>query len=179
MIDYLCYMFTKYTNTWFFTATINSWQNLLFPDHRKEIIINALKYLVEQKKIKLHAYVIMPNHIHLIFTLLQRPADFGQFQLSLLRFTAKMIIKDIKEKGNENELLPYKSTQSDRAIHIWERRPKWIAVINHPIYLQKLKYIHLNPLQEKWRLVDAPELYPWSSAGFYAGMNDVKWITPL
>lgn len=172
-------MFTRYPDTYFFTATINSWQNLLFPDHRKEIILNALKYLVEQNKIKLHGYVIMPNHIHLIVTLIQQPTDFSRFQLSLLRFTAKALIKDIKERGNENELLTYKSTQSDREIHIWERRPKWIAVLNHPIYLQKLNYIHMNPLQKKWRLVEAPELYPWSSADFYAGFRDVEWIEPL
>lgn len=121
----------------------------------------------------------MPNHIYLFFTLLQQPADFGQFHLSLIRFTDKAIIKDIKEKGNENGLFSYKSTQSDREIHIWERRAKWIAVINHPIYLQKLRYIHLNPLQKKRRLVNAPELYPWSSASFYAGMTEVEWITPL
>lgn len=170
---------SKYSNTYFFTATINSWQNLLFPDHRKEIILNALKYLVEQEEIKLHGYVIMPNHIHLIITLMQQPTDFSKFQLSLLRFTSKAIIKDIKVAGKERELLSYKSTQSDRQIHIWKRRPKWIAVINRPIYLQKLKYIHMNPLQKKWRLVDAPELYPWSSADFYAGIREVEWITPL
>lgn len=179
MFDYLCSMPSQYPNTWFFTATINSWQNLLFPDHRKEIILNALKYLVEQKKIKVHGYVIMPNHIHLIITLMQQPTDFSQFQLSLLRFTSKMIIKDMKKAGKEKELLSYKSTQSDRRIHIWERRPKWIAVINRPIYLQKLRYIHLNPLQKKWHLVEAPELYPWSSAGFYAGIRESEWITPL
>jgi putative transposase len=32
---------------------------------------------------------------------------------------------------------------------------------------QKLNYIHLNPLQEKWNLVRRPEDYLYSSASFY------------
>jgi hypothetical protein len=32
---------------------------------------------------------------------------------------------------------------------------------------QKIDYIHHNPLQEKWQLVSAPELYEWSSASYY------------
>jgi putative transposase len=31
----------------------------------------------------------------------------------------------------------------------------------------KLNYIHENPLQEQWNLVDSPEKYPSSSAAFY------------
>jgi putative transposase len=34
------------------------------------VVINSWKYLVENKKIKIYAYVIMPNHIHLIWKML-------------------------------------------------------------------------------------------------------------
>ena len=32
---------------------------------------------------------------------------------------------------------------------------------------QKLNYVHRNPLQPQWDLVDRPEDYVWSSARFY------------
>jgi REP element-mobilizing transposase RayT len=51
----------------FFTATITEWQKLLEPDKYKDIIINSLRFLVEDKRIKLYAFVIMSNHIHLFF----------------------------------------------------------------------------------------------------------------
>ena len=51
----------------FFTATILEWQKLLKPHKYKQIILDSLKYLVEQKKVKVYAFVIMPNHIHLLW----------------------------------------------------------------------------------------------------------------
>lgn len=180
-------MFTKFTDTYFFTATINNWQQLLLPDNRKQIILSALKFLVEKEKILLHAFVIMPNHIHLLLTLKNK--DITQnleqntsqekigFQLSLLRFTAKAIIKDMKFKDQPSELLQYQSSQMDRNFQIWERRSKWISINNLPIFLQKLDYIHNNPLQEKWKLSETPEAYHWSSAGVYENGEQNDFIS--
>jgi len=43
---------------------------------------------------------------------------------------------------------------------------------------QKLEYIHLNPLQEHWSLVDRPEYYKWSSAMFYEkGIDEFGFLT--
>ncbi len=43
---------------------------------------------------------------------------------------------------------------------------------------QKLEYIHLNPLNERWNLSDRPEDYKWSSAKFYeTGQDDFGFIT--
>ena len=33
--------------------------------------------------------------------------------------------------------------------------------------LQKLNYIHNNPVSKKWKLASLPELYPHSSAAYY------------
>ncbi len=54
----------------FYTATIIDWKFLLDNNIFKNIIISSLKYLVDNKKIKLHALVIMDNHIHLIWLVL-------------------------------------------------------------------------------------------------------------
>lgn len=51
----------------FYTATINDWNDLLKNDDRKNIIIDSLKFLVTNKRIELNAFVIMANHIHLIW----------------------------------------------------------------------------------------------------------------
>ncbi|MBX9853783.1 MAG: hypothetical protein K2X86_18720 [Cytophagaceae bacterium] len=37
---------------------------------------------------------------------------------------------------------------------------------------QKLDYIHLNPLGERWNLARHPEDYYWSSARFYETEHD-------
>ena len=51
----------------FWTATINQWQNLLLDDRYKDVIISSLQYLSDAGKIDVYAFVIMPNHIHLIW----------------------------------------------------------------------------------------------------------------
>ena len=51
----------------FFTVTNYMWQPLLKPDKYKEIIIGSLKFLVDNKRIKIYAFVIMSNHLHLIW----------------------------------------------------------------------------------------------------------------
>ena len=56
-----------YPDYWpqFFTATILEWKQLLHQDKYKDEIIKSLQFLVEQKRIRLYAFVIMQNHIHL------------------------------------------------------------------------------------------------------------------
>ncbi|MGK2863242.1 MAG: hypothetical protein ACSLE0_15025 [Chitinophagaceae bacterium] len=51
----------------FWTATINQWQKLLLQHKYKEVVINSLEYLSREGKIDVYAFVIMPNHIHLIW----------------------------------------------------------------------------------------------------------------
>jgi putative transposase len=70
--------------------------------------------------------------------------------------------------------------KNDCIYHIWERRPKWIAINNREIFNQKLEYVHNNPIQERWKLVMNPADYRWSSAAYYAGeANELTFISEL
>ena len=159
-------MIGQLSNTFFFTATINSWINIFTNDKRKMVIINSLKFCCEQKRIVLHAFVIMPNHIHFILTLNDKETQMT-FQRDFLKYTAQKLITLIRYEKNHQELDSFISSQNDRILHIWERRPKWIKVDNTLILEQKIDYVHNNPLQSKWDLVENPEDYVWSSASYY------------
>jgi len=50
----------------FFTAVCNDWIRLLDSDEAKGIIIKALHYQVKIGHVKIAAFVIMPNHLHLL-----------------------------------------------------------------------------------------------------------------
>ncbi len=60
-----------YNYPYFYTDTIFDFDHLLKDDNLKMIIINSLKFLVQQKLVEINGYVIMPNHIHLIWTMLK------------------------------------------------------------------------------------------------------------
>jgi putative transposase len=51
----------------FFTATCLNWQPLLATEQHKQIVLKSLKFLVADKRIWLHGYVIMPNHVHFLW----------------------------------------------------------------------------------------------------------------
>ncbi len=66
------------------------------------------------------------------------------------------------------------SSQSDRNRQVWERRPRWIPIETKDIFVQKLNYIHNNPVQPHWELATFPEDYHWSSCKSYL-MNESQF----
>lgn len=75
---------------------------------------------------------------------------------------------------DDAHLVNFKSTQQERKFQIWKRNPLSIPIYSREVMEQKLGYIHNNPVQEKWRLADAPEDYYFSSARFYI-LNIDDW----
>ena len=67
MLTELRKSYTAINKIYFWTATIYKWMPLLESDLNKQIIIDSLKYLSDKELITVYAFVIMPNHIHLIW----------------------------------------------------------------------------------------------------------------
>lgn len=81
----------------FYTATILEWKHLLLDNQHKEIIIDSLKFLVAEKRIILNAFVIMNNHIHLIW----QPTfafTLSNVQSSFMKHTAKQLKLSLSKK---------------------------------------------------------------------------------
>src|SRR5438034_8697117 len=72
---------------YFWTATINKWQRLLEKDVYKDVIVESLQYLTNQGKINVFAFIIMPNHMHLIWQV-NEPNGKESPHGSLLKYTA-------------------------------------------------------------------------------------------
>ena len=127
--------------------------------------MNSWKYLIEQGKIKIYDYVIMPNHIHLLWQMLElngKESPAGSFA----KFTAHQF-KKVMSNSNPEELARYKVDKTDRPHSFWKRDPLAISMTTEKYFLQRLNYIHNNPLSARWQLVTLPEEYRWSSAKFY------------
>jgi putative transposase len=161
---------------YFWTSTILSWTHLLKEDSYKLIIIGSLKTLAERGLIKVYGFVVMPNHIHLIWEL----KGLNKKELpdsSFTKFTAHEFKKELLYK--HPDLLPvFQVSLIDRNYQFWQRDPLAVYLKDKDILLQKLEYLHLNPLHERWNLVKRPEHYPWSSAKFYdTGIDDFGFLT--
>lgn len=154
----------------FFTATCLNWQNLLEPEKHKQIVMNSLKFLVEDKRIWLYGFVLMPNHIHLLWCKQDAWLE-RNIQQMFLKYTGQQIKFSLKDSGNP-ELENYRSSQRDREYHFWERRAYKATMYNREVAAQKLTYIHNNPV--KAGLCDESIDYKYSSARYYE-LNQDEW----
>lgn len=154
-----------YNHPYFYTVTIFGFKYLLNDDHLKIIIIQSLQYLVKHKFVEVYGYVIMPNHLHLIWTILQINGKESPVA-SFTKFTAHQFRKYLSA-NNPNLLNIYRSDKEDRSYQFWKRDPLAIPLSTNDILIQKLDYIHYNPIKDKWNLCSYPEKYTWSSANFY------------
>ena len=55
---------------YFWTDTVKEWKHLLKQDKYKQLILDEWKKLTDNKFIVVYAFVIMPNHLHVIWELL-------------------------------------------------------------------------------------------------------------
>lgn len=151
--------------TEFFTATNLNWLPVLQNDIHKQIVIEALQHRVKSQQLTVNAFVIMPNHFHAIWQI-QDGIDKADFMRDFMKFTARSIIKFMLM--NDDPLLASLKVQAgDRKQQVWERNSLAIELFTEAVFLQKLDYIHNNPLQPKWNLCTCPEDYYYSSARFY------------
>jgi len=160
----------EYDKVYFWTDTIKDWICILSQDKYKEIIVSSLKELVKRQLIIIYGFVIMPNHLHIIWEL-KEPNGKEMAHASFNKFTSHRILSDLKNSNHEL-LKKFKVNEPKRAYRMWQRDPLAILMDKLKKVEQKLNYLHCNPLQERWTLVRNPEDYYWSSASFYENGHD-------
>ena len=159
------------SHPYFITATILEWKPLLKPDKFKNIIINSLQFLVSDKRVIVYAFVIMNNHVHIIWQV-EDNHIISDVQHSFLKYTAQMILKELRNHHTE-VLKLFTVNAADRKHQIWERNALAVSLFSKKVFEQKLDYIHNNPVRAN--LVAAPEDYKYSFAAFYI-KGDSGWL---
>lgn len=161
---------------YFFTATILDWIHVLEDDFNKDIIVSSLRFLVKQKRIRVFAFVVMPNHVHINWEILEKHKK-EDVQRDFLKYTAQQIkFRLIETKSPLLHLLEV--NLKDRKYQIWQRNALSIPLWTNAVIEQKIDYIHENPLNGKWNLSETPEAYKYSSAQFYIeNTSDFDFLT--
>ena len=119
--------------------------------------------MVENKRIELNAFVVMNNHTHLIWQSLPGQS-LSAIQLSFMKFTAQQI-KFAVAIDNLVWLDQCKVNKTHREYQIWKRKPLSVELGSKKIFLQKLEYVHYNPVTAN--ICNYPEEYHFSSALIY------------
>jgi len=154
----------------YFVTTTAAERTCLFRrDIIRRILIDGLYFVNLMNRVTLYAFVVMPNHVHVI---IQCPPDLPpkDWARAYKADAARLIVRHCQMEGNQPalEALRRLVTRPDKQEYkVWEDGYLAKAAVTPDFLQQKLEYMHNNPVQPHWRLVEAPEDYAWSSARFY------------
>lgn len=166
-------IFHRITDTYFTTATILRWQNLLENNELKLIITDALAYLVTQGHVRIYAFVIMPNHIHLVWNVIGAKS-LGKIKHSLFSYTAHSFRKHLL--AHEGSLDNYVVQKEDRLHQFWQSRSFDLPTTSQPFLLQKVNYIHQNPVKAGL-VCDAGDYKHSSARSYRRGIPEWEFLT--
>ncbi len=152
--------------TWFFTVNLAVRQNNPVLTENIESLRSAFSSVNTRRPFNIEAIVILPEHLHCIWTLPSRDSDFStRWSLIKGRFS-RCIKKD--EQVSASRL-------KKRERGIWQRR-FWEHVIrDENDFHRHIDYIHYNPV--KHGLVKNTIEWPYSSFHKYVemGIYQEKW----
>lgn len=114
-----------------------------------EASYSVFEYELEQLRrrygLVIAGYVLMPEHVHLL--------------TSEPRTSSLAVVLQVLKQQTSRKL------KSEQETHFWQRRYYDFNVWNHHKTVEKLKYMHRNPVNRG--LVECPEEWPWSSYRHY------------
>jgi len=131
----------------FVTFTILRWIPIFTNKESVQIVMDSLKYLQKEDNLKIYAFVILENHMHLIIKSDNLPKTIQKFK----RHTAKYIIALLKEKGVTtilDQLAFYKKAHKKMSqLQLWQEGYQPKLILNDNMMIETIKYIHNNPIK--------------------------------
>ena len=130
---------------------------LLISDENRRIFESALERVRRSYRLYVYGYVVMPEHVHLLVSEPQQ-GTLAEALKSLKQGTSRRLIRNLP--------LEPKAGLGGPPEHFWQKRYYDFNIRNYPQFVEKLRYIHRNPV--KAGLCERPADWPWSSFLHYA-----------
>ena len=107
------------------------------------------------------AYVIMPDHLHLLTDCPNTSADVLR---RLKGLTARRVINFLKEHDYQSSLMKLRHSEWKRkhSHSLWQQEKNVLSIFSEGMFMQKVNYIHQNPVRAE--MVERAVDYRWSSA---------------
>jgi REP element-mobilizing transposase RayT len=175
---------TSVSSLYYITFTCFNWLPLFQLVNAYDLVYKWFEYLKAEKNIKTTAYVIMPNHLHCILFFPVPDCSLNSLIGNAKRFIAYEIIKRLKNNHQTEIVQQLEAAVSNKErtkgqLHkVFEESFDAKSIDDKKFFLQKLNYIHLNPVRGNYKLISDWREYEHSSAGFYE-LQQVKHFTPV
>ncbi len=144
---------------------------LLTTDASRRIFESALERVRHSFRLHVYGYVVMPEHVHLLLSEPQQDTSSDQYPFSPKdSLNGPSVLSETQQDTLADALKSLKQGVSRRLIgdaeHFWQKRYYDMNIRNSPQFVEKLRYIHRNPV--KAGLCERPEEWEWSSFCHYA-----------
>ncbi|GAB7128436.1 transposase [Silvimonas sp. JCM 19000] len=152
----------------FFTVNLEDPSLDLLTRHARGLGV-AVRTVRDTHPFTVHAWVLMPNHLHCVLELPPADDDFGvRWRLIKSVFSRSLPMDEARS--------PSRANRGERGI--WQRR-YWEHRIENPQNLRAhIDYVHINPIKHGYvtRLAD----WPWSTFHRYVaqGLYPPDWAGP-
>ncbi|MEO7659628.1 MAG: transposase [Pyrinomonadaceae bacterium] len=152
---------SKNTPFYYITSVTHNRLPIFRTNAFKNVMCEALDAARQSTGFMIFAYVIMLEHLHII-------TDSKLNQSETLRYingvSANRILKYLKENGHEKSLKKLRTEEKRRGYKhsVWEHHSNTFEIKTETVLMQKVNYIHYNPVEED--MVERSEDYLYSSA---------------
>jgi len=146
----------------FITSSCYQRRRLLNTARQRTWFLEILEQVRRRYNFVVVGYVVMPEHFHLLISEPERGNPSTVMQVLKQRF-ARKVLREWR-KQSEGRQTPLWAEALDEG-HAWQRRFYDFVVWTERKRVEKLRYMHRNPV--KRGLVLEPEQWPWSSSRYY------------
>ncbi len=140
--------------SWFFTVNLAERKPNQLLVEKIDLLRNAFEYTKQRYPFRMDAVVILPDHLHCIWTLPQADADFSTRWKLLKGYFSRHIAK-----GESIST----SRKSRRERGIWQRRFWEHLLRDQNDFNRHVDYIHWNPVKHGW----AKSASDWPHSSFH------------
>jgi len=155
--------------------TFSCWKRwpLISKDRSRQWVIDAIEQTRKTQNIAVWAYVLMPEHVHLLILPRNRPYEMRRILAALKAPVSRAAKAWLQQSGNQKWLRNLTTRHGKReTFRFWQPGGGYDGnVWKTRTTEQVINYIHANPVRRG--LVERPTEWRWSSAQAHAGVEDV------
>lgn len=159
----------------FVSFAVVEWVDVFTRKEYVNVVIDSLKHCQKAKGLKIHAWCVMSNHMHLVIS--ANNNDLSDILRDFKKYTSKELVQMISENPVESRkkwMLNIfrsngESNTRNKNFQFWQQDNQPKELYSSGFIDQKLAYIHDNPVEAG--LVDEPCEYVYSSARDYENAN--------
>jgi len=155
-------------------------------DAIKGVTCEALNEARNSGQFWIFAYVIMPDHLHLITS---QPRTVAEVLRYVKGLTARRVIDYLKERDFMTSLAKLRHPEWKRrhSHSLWQQEKNVFSIFSEGVFMQKVNYIHMNPMRAglvnqardyRWSSIRQWSHSAWDNEPLMVDIDQIKWRHP-